>query len=126
MPSLKQLTCHVEWGSSKDPFKEYGTTYGDGFVESYIAIPNHPITFSISLKSNRYISSGLAMFVFADGVYQCNRNMDNLKFPKNPADPDEDDRKHAEICFRVRQKEESRTGEDLVGRHWRFEPLTLG
>lgn len=126
MPSLKQLTCHVEWASSSVPFKEYGTAYGDGIVESYIAIPNHPTPFSISLESHGYISSGLAMFVFADGVYQCNRNRDDLQYPKNPSNPDENDRKKAEVNFRVRQREENRGEEVWAGRPWRFEPLNLG
>lgn len=126
MPTLKQLTCHIEWGNSGVPFKEHGTSYGDGVVESYVAIPNHPAPFSISLKSHGYISSGLAMFVFADGVYQCNRNRDNLKYPENPVEPDEKDKKNCEVNFRVRQREENRGGETWVGRQWRFEPLNLG
>ncbi|KAK2759048.1 hypothetical protein FQN54_003147 [Arachnomyces sp. PD_36] len=125
MPSLKQLTCHVEWGSSNVPFKEYGTAYGDGIVDTYIAVPNHPTTFSINLKSQGYIAPGLAMFVFADGVYQCNRNRDQLECPKNPVTPDETDRKLSEIDFRVRQKEEDASGDIFTGRQWRFEPLSL-
>ena len=126
MPSLKQLTCHVEWAGSGVPFQEYGTVYGDGVVESYIAIPKHSTPFSINLKSKGYISSGLAMFVFMDGVYQCNRSRDDLRYPDDPTDPEDITWKRAEIDFRVRQKEEC--GPDLawVGRPWRFEPLNIG
>lgn len=127
MPTLKQLTCNIEWGNiSGVPFKEYGTSYGDGVVESYVAIPNHPAPFSIRLKSHGYISSGLAMFVFADGVYQCNRSRDTLKYPENPAEPDEKDKTKCEVNFLVRQREEIKVDDVWIGRKWRFEPLNLG
>jgi len=123
MPTLKQLTCHVEWPISKTPFREYGISYGDGVVESYIAIPPGSTPFAISLKSKGFISSGLAMFVYIDGVYQCNRNRSNLKFVAPPGDVMQ---APATVEFRVRQKEERLPNGDWIGRPWRFEPLNIG
>ncbi|KAK2790959.1 hypothetical protein FQN52_000025 [Onygenales sp. PD_12] len=120
MPTLKQLTCHVEWAGSNVPFKEYETTYGDGNVECYIAIPNSSTPFSVSLKSNGYIASGLAMFVFMDGVYQCNRNRDDLRAIAGSAGAT---KKFRDISFRVRQKEERLPDGSWIGRPWRFEPF---
>ncbi|PGH08008.1 hypothetical protein GX51_01448 [Blastomyces parvus] len=122
MPTLKQLSCQIEWAGSNVPFKEYGTTYGDGFVECYIAIPNSSTPFSINLRSNGYIAPGLAMFVFMDGVYQCNRNRDDLRpKPKSP----EETRKFRDISFRVRQREERLPDGRWIGRPWRFERFQL-
>ncbi|KAK2811964.1 hypothetical protein FQN50_001671 [Emmonsiellopsis sp. PD_5] len=120
MPTLKQLTCHVEWAGSNVPFKEYETTYGDGSVECYIAIPNSSTPFSVSLKSNGYIASGLAIFVFMDGVYQCNRNRDDLRAIAGPSGAT---KKFRDISFRVRQKEERLPDGSWIGRPWRFEPF---
>ncbi|ODH46024.1 hypothetical protein GX48_07884 [Paracoccidioides brasiliensis] len=122
MPTLKQLTCQVEWAGSNVPFKEYGTTYGDGWVESYIAIPDAPSPFSINLKSNDYIAPGLAMFVSMDGVYQCNRNRnDLLPTSKSP----EVSRMYRDVSFRVRQREERLPDGSWIGRPWRFEHFHL-
>lgn len=123
MPTLKQLSCQIEWAGSSVPFKEYGTAYGDGYVESYIAIPNSSTPFSINLRSNGYIAPGLAMFVFMDGVYQCNRNRDDLR---PLARPSEAARKFRDIGFRVRQREERLPDGSWVGRPWRFERFQLG
>lgn len=123
MPTLKQLTCHVEWPISKTPFREYGVSYGDGVVESHIAIPPGSTPFAISLKSKGFISSGLAMFVYIDGVYQCNRNISNLKFSETPGDITQET---ATVEFRVRQREERLPNGEWIGRPWRFEPLNIG
>lgn len=120
MPTLKQLACQVEWSNLGIPFKEYGIHYGDGIVECYIAVPNASTAFAINLKSKGYISSGLAMFIFIDGVYQCNRNRVNLR-PAN--DFGEATR---QVDFRVRQKEELLPDGSWIGRPWRFEPLQIG
>ncbi|KAI5288110.1 hypothetical protein KEM54_005462 [Ascosphaera aggregata] len=122
MPSLKQLTCNIEWANVPLPFKECGTVYGDGVVESYVAIPDSPTPFAIRLQSHGYIAPGLAMFVFIDGVYQCNRNRDNLK---QPDDPDSSAKESSEVTFRVRQKEEQLPDGSWIGKPWRFEPLQI-
>ncbi|OAX81686.1 hypothetical protein ACJ72_03971 [Emergomyces africanus] len=122
MPTLKQLSCQIEWAGSNVPFKEYGTTYGDGYVESYIAIPNSSTPFSVILRSNGYIAPGLAMFVFMDGVCQCNRNRDDLR---PIASSLETTRKYRDISFRVRQREERLPDGSWIGRPWRFERFPL-
>ncbi|OJD14495.1 hypothetical protein ACJ73_09077 [Blastomyces percursus] len=122
MPILKQLFCQIEWAGSNVPFKEYGITYGDGFVECYIANPNSSTPFSINLRSSGYIAPGLAMFVFIDGVYQCNRNRDDLR-PMSGSP--ETIRKFRDVSFRVRQREEQLPDGSWIGRPWRFERFQL-
>lgn len=65
MPTLKQLTCNVEWAGSRLSLQEYNTIYADGYVETFIAVPSTPTPFSVHLKSQGYIAPGLAMFVYA-------------------------------------------------------------
>lgn len=123
MPTLKQLTCTVERGNTKKSFNEYGTAYGDGYVETYIPLSFSDTSFAIHLVSKGYIAPGLAMFVYIDGIYQCNRNRYNLKLPEKKAQISK-----SEIDFRVRQKEE-RVGVgdgDYIGREWRFHHLQIG
>src|SRR5436305_9018226 len=47
MPRLRQITCQVEWPEPGLKFEEYGTVYGDGLVETFIAVPGKPQPFSI-------------------------------------------------------------------------------
>lgn len=124
MPTLKQLKCEIEWGNSGTPFPEYSTTYGDGVVETYIAIPDHPQPFAVRLRSKNYIAEGLAMLVFMDGDYQCNRNRLYLRRPKSgdPAGLD----KMTEIDLRVRQKEKPLGNGTYIGRAWRFDKHNIG
>ncbi|KAJ9212154.1 hypothetical protein DTO166G4_6219 [Paecilomyces variotii] len=121
MPKLKQLTCHVEWTPSNTPFREYGICYGDGVVESYIAIPAGSTPFSINLRSDGFIAPGLAAFVFIDGVYQCNRYRGDLQI----SDKVRMDCLSDTVNFRVRQKEERLPDGGWIGRPWRFEPLNI-
>ena len=121
MPTLKHLTCHVEWSASNLPLEEYNTTYADGFVSTYIAIPSTPTPFCIHLTSHGYIAPGLAMFVYMDGVYQVNRNRRNLKIPGEGTK-----RSHMEVDFRVRQKEELLWDGSFEGKEWRFERVNIG
>lgn len=121
MPTLKQITCNVEWSDSSLVLQEYQTVYADGFVETYIAVPSTPTPFSIRLRSNGYIAPGLAMFVYMDGVYQCNRNRRNLKIPDGTTT-----RTQTEVDFRVRQKEEMMPDGTFNGKQWRFEKLRAG
>lgn len=121
MPTLKQLTCQVERETSPEPLKEYSTNYGDGVVETFLAIPDAPAAFTIHLTSSGYIAPGLAMFVYIDGVYQCNRNRKGLVAPDDTVPPD-----FYEVDFRVRQKEEPIGSGRFLSRPWRFEDLNIG
>ena len=117
MPTLKQLSCSVEWSPSGPsiPLQEYGTTYFDGLVETWIAIPPISTPFSIRLKSDGYIAPGLSMFVYIDGEYQCNRGRNNLKIPTSSTQ-----KLHTNVDFVVRQKEESLSDGNFLGRQWIF------
>ena len=118
MPALKHLTCCLEWTGSKVPLKEYRTTYSDGRVETFVPIPSIPTPFSVRLRSHGYIAPGLAMFVYMDGDYQCNRNRRNLKIPDGNTP-----RRDTEINFNVRQKESLLEDGTFAAREWRFEKL---
>ena len=74
MPSLGSLSCHVILANRNHTFREYGTTYYDSAVETYIAVPSNRMQFHVSLKADGYIAPGLAALVFIDGKYQTNRN----------------------------------------------------
>jgi hypothetical protein len=119
MPSLKDLHCFIELPNGKNQLREFGTTYGDGCVETFVAVPERPQPFSIRLSSSKFIAPGLAMYVFIDGVYQCNRNRQNLKLRKPP------DRKSL-VEFVVRQKEERQDDGTMIARDWNFERLDIG
>lgn len=121
MPALKQLTCTVETGADNIPLTEYKTEYADGFVETYIRVPSNEATFSIHLKSHGYIAPGLAMFVFMDGIPQCNRNRRGLTIPTASSKPFD-----TEIDFRVRQKEDRVDSRKFIGREWTFAQLNTG
>ena len=120
MPSLKGLTCTIELANSNEPLQEYGTIYNDGFVETFVAVPSKPRPFIVHLKSTQFISPGLAMYVFIDGVYQCNRNRQNLKHHE-PLDT-----YRSLVDFRVRQKEEKQHDGTWIARDWTFEKLNIG
>lgn len=68
MPTLKQLTCNVEWAGSRLPLREYHVIYADGYVGAFIPVPSTPTPFSVHLRSHGYIAPGMAMFVYASGV----------------------------------------------------------
>jgi hypothetical protein len=121
MPTLKDLACHVQWAETGSPFPEYGTIYGDGLVETYIAVPGHPQVFTIRLTSMKFISEGLSMVVFIDGQYQCNRNRVNLQ-PQKKDLPEN----RSKVDFLVRQKEKPLGDGTYMGREWRFDDCNLG
>jgi hypothetical protein len=121
MPTLKDLACHVQWAETGSPFPEYGTIYGDGLVETYIAVPGHPQVFTIRLTSTKFISEGLSMVVFIDGQYQCNRNRVNLQPPKKDLPEN-----RSKVDFLVRQKEKPLGDGTYMGREWRFDDCNLG
>lgn len=56
-----------------------------------------------------------------DGVYQCNRNRQNLIIPAFDTH-----KKQTEIDFRVRQKEESLEDGTFQGKAWKFEKVKIG
>ncbi|KAK5070608.1 hypothetical protein LTR64_000281 [Lithohypha guttulata] len=116
MPQLKQISCCVQWSDTNASFQEHGAVYGDGVVESFIIVPNKPQRFCLRLTSRGYIYEGLAMIIFIDGQYQCNRTRVNLLPPKKdrPAN-------RTEVDFLVRQKEKPQGDGVYMGREWRFD-----
>ncbi|KAL8670689.1 MAG: hypothetical protein Q9168_004793 [Polycauliona sp. 1 TL-2023] len=69
----------------------------------------------IRLRSDGYIAPGLSMFVYIDGEYQCNRGRNNLKVPTSTTQ-----KHHTNVDFVVRQKEESLSDGNFLGRQWLF------
>ena len=120
MPKLKQITCSIELGQSNTTLKEYGARYSDGCVESFIAVPETQVPFCVRVKSNGYIAPGLAVFVFMDGQYQCNRNKLKLNLPTDNMPPNQ-----YEVDFCLRQKEEKTASGTFVGRDWSFAQLDI-
>lgn len=118
MPELNQVTCSIELGRTNRKLRKYGTTYGNKQVQCYTAVPNEEVNFSIRLTSKGYIAPGLAMFVFVDGQYQCNRNRAGLRLPDGGTSP-----RDYEVDFRVRQKEEQQPNDKFIGRDWSFASL---
>ena len=121
MPTLNHLTCHVERSPSNTPLREYETVYGDGVVSTYIGIPSSSTPFSVHLTSDGFIAPGLSMFVFIDGVFQCNRNRRDLR-PRARGVLEQPTR----INFRVRQKEEKCSDGHFIAHDWKFERLNIG
>lgn len=128
MPSLKDLSCSIELADPQQTLQEYGSTYGDGFLETFVAVPSEARPFAVRLTSNAYIAEGLAMYVFIDGVYQCNRNQRGLKDRRRgssssdkPLSP-----RHTLVDFVVRQKEETQKCGEMIAREWKFEKLNTG
>lgn len=122
MPSLKDLICSVEVADGQ-ALQEHMSTYGDGLVETFIAVPENSSPFSIRLRSVNYIAEGLAMHVFIDGAYQCNRNRVGLVDRSKSGKPLD---KRALIDFRVRQMEEKQSDGSMVARGWQFQKLNIG
>ena len=121
MPTLKQINCSIELGSSNTKLKEYGARYSDGHVETFVAVPDTDVPFSLHLTSKGYVAPGVAFFVFMDGEYQCNRNRIGLKMPGEGVQPQD-----YETEFRVRHKEEKTASGTFVVRDWTFEKLNRG
>jgi hypothetical protein len=120
MPSLKDLTCSIELSDGHKPLQELGTVYNDGTVETFIPVPkNKKQAFTVHLTSGKFIAPGLALFVFIDGVYQCNRNRQDLKLKTPPS-------RRLLVDFRVRQKEERQSDGSMLAQEWTFEGLSSG
>ncbi|CBX95294.1 hypothetical protein IAQ61_004115 [Plenodomus lingam] len=118
MPCLKDLQCSIELSDSQQTLQEFGTSYGDAFVETFVPVPSKPESFSIHLTSDKFIAPGIAMYVFIDGVYQCNRNRQDLKLRKSS-------KSRSLVDFRVRQKEEKQKDGSMIAREWKFEKLNI-
>ncbi|KAK6440707.1 hypothetical protein LTR95_003066 [Oleoguttula sp. CCFEE 5521] len=119
MPKLKQITCSLELAPNDVKLKEYDQRFRDGAVECYVAVPGATIPFSIHMHTHGWIASGMAMFVFIDGVYQCNRNK------RCPGVSGASDKDSYDIDFRVRQREDKMADSSFVGREWMFQALKL-
>ncbi|KAF2432964.1 hypothetical protein EJ08DRAFT_102665 [Tothia fuscella] len=119
MPSNGLLSCAIELGNSNLRLREYGTTYEDRTVETYVAIPTQRTPFGIRLNSYGYISPGLSVYVFIDGVYQTNRNKRGI-IPPSIDEPDA-----ANVQFRVGQKEDLLRDGRVIARGWWFEKLNI-
>lgn len=118
MPALKQIRCSVELGPRNVKLQEYGAKYSDGYVQTFIAVPDTDIPFTIHVETEGYIAPGIAFFVFMDGEYQCNRNRVDLKLPGPGVDPAE-----YQTDFRMRQKEEKTSYGSFISRPWSFKKL---
>lgn len=62
MPSLKDLSCSIELSDSQQALQEFGTSYGDGLVETFVPVPSKPQPFSVHLTSDKLIAPGIAMY----------------------------------------------------------------
>lgn len=114
MPHHNLLSCFVEIGESTTRLREYGTTYYDRTVETYVAIPSKRTPFSIRLSTTGYVAPGLAVYVFIDSVYQTNRN-------RRGADPSD-----GRLEFHLGQKEDLLKDGRVIARGWWFEKLNIG
>jgi hypothetical protein len=121
MPTLKQITCLIKYSSKDIKLREYETKFSDGFVTSYVGVPSTSNSFSIHVTSDGYIAPGLAIFVFIDGVPQCNRNRTGLIWPDAGTEKWQTD-----VEFTVRQKEEKFADGKWLGREWTFASLNVG
>lgn len=120
MPTHGLLSCAIELGESCVRLQEYGTTYHDRTVETYVAIPSKSSPFSIRLTSSDYIAPGLAVYVFIDGTYQTNRNKCGL-VPPGSEDPGS-----SKVEFHLGQKENLLKDGRVIARGWWFEKMNVG
>jgi len=75
---------------------------------------------------------GLAVFVFIDGQYQCNRNKLGLVLPEGEPEQaivkkgERPEKRPYEVDFCLKQKEEKTVTGTFVGREWTFAELNTG
>jgi hypothetical protein len=81
MPILNDLECHIKPFESSIPFKELDTRFRGRSATTLVQALGTITRFCITIKSTKYISSGLGVFIYIDGVYQCNRLKLELKIP---------------------------------------------
>jgi hypothetical protein len=113
MPILGQLDCSIRV-ANRIRLHEYGTKYDKHAVQTYVAIPDVPTAFSITLRAAEYISPGLAAFIFIDGVYQCNKAKGGFDPKTNP-----------KAEFNFYSKDETIGKGRFISRDWRFEKLQI-
>lgn len=123
MPTLGHLTCNILLPPTDTPLPEYKRKYLDSSVSVYVPVPDIPVlevapAFNIYLSSDAWLAPGLAVFVYIDGVYQCNRSRRTSS----------DGPSRGAVEVRLRQKEEKVAGGlgDFVGREWRWVALDVG
>ena len=122
MPILNKLTCTILLPPTDTPLPEYRRKYLDSSVSVYVPVPEIAVlqaapAFNIQLRSeDEWLAPGLAMFVYIDGYYQCNRSK---RTPLTGS---------SALELRVRQKEEKLAGGGggFVGREWRWVQLYVG
>ena len=119
MPLLKDLICSIELSERQQTLQEFGTVYSDGVVETFVPVPTRPQAFSVHLTSTKFIAPGLSIFVFIDGVYQCNRNRQGLELRAGSEN-------RSSVDFQVRQKEEKQQDGSMIARQWTFGQLDTG
>ena len=115
MVKLNSLTCTIDSSPPDLPLQEFNPTYGDGFVSTYVLLPPSPGSLSVHLKSLEPVSTGLAVVVFIDGVFQCARH--EVSLTGAPL---------LDVEFRIRQREDRLAGNQFVAREWRFEKISTG
>jgi hypothetical protein len=79
MPTCNKISGAIILPPTDTPLPEYHRRYLDSSVSVYVPVPDIPIlhaapSFNIQLWTDGYIAPGLAMFVYIDGRYQCNRS----------------------------------------------------
>lgn len=132
MPKLGALTASILLPPTDAKLPEYKRVYRDSSVSCFVPVPNIPIlhsapSFGVEVKSDSWIAPGISVFVFIDGVYQCNRNKRT---------PPQGSEGGSGMSIRLRQKEEKYgTGSgqqpavsraDFVARNWKWVELDIG
>ena len=120
MPTLKNLRCTIDHGSSNQPLEENATSFGQNFVETYVAVPDFETAFTVHLAADGYIAPGLGVFVFIDGVYQCNRIKRRLVPPRDPGMP-----YVSGVDFRLKAPHVTTGGEGWTGDDFDFNHLGI-
>jgi len=127
MPTCNKVSCAILLPPTDTPLPEYHRRYLDSSVSVYVPVPDVPIlhaapSFNIQLWTDGYIAPGLAMFVYIDGRYQCNRSK------RMPPPGSATGNGGSGVEMRVRQKvvKVAGGGGDFVGREWRWVELDVG
>jgi hypothetical protein len=114
MPLLGSLDCSIQVGNNGVLY-EYGVKHEKNAALCYVAIPDVTTDFTLILQNREYISPGLAVYVYIDGVYQCNRAKSNMDPKHKPG-----------TQFTLKGKEDELAPGQFIQRPWKFEPLNIG